>query len=122
MIVASNQPGIIKVKGTTVVITAKLGPVSKDKTIQGQLGKYWNGLRDNSYNKVAEFIETQRAAYPDEWVLIVDCERDESRKVVRGRVAAHSARRSDVYKQIPRHTGGAIRYFGEVPADVCYML
>ena len=66
MIVASNQPGIIKVKGTTVVITAKLGPVSKDKTIQGQLGRYWNGLRDNSYSKVAEFIETQRQAYPDD--------------------------------------------------------
>ncbi len=63
-----------------------------------------------SYHKVEEVtmggiqtIEEMRAAYPDEWVLIVDCEYDESRKLVRGRVAAHSPRRSDVHKEMLNH-------------------
>ena len=68
-------------------------------------------------------IEEMRAAYPDEWVLIVDCEYDESRKLVRGRVAAHSPRRSDVHKEMLNHPeGGAVEFFGRIPADVRFML
>ncbi len=68
-------------------------------------------------------LEEMREAYKGEWAIVVDCERDEAGWVVRGRVAEHSPRRSDVYKAIANHPeGGAIRYFGEVPTDVVYML
>ena len=68
-------------------------------------------------------LEEMRAACPDEWVRIVDCERDESGSLVRGRLVAHSPRRSDVHKEMLNHPeGGAVRYFGQVPADLSFML
>ncbi len=68
-------------------------------------------------------IDEMREAYKDEWVFVVDCEYDESRRLLRGRAAAHSPRRSDVYKYVgDHHDGGAIEYFGEVPEDLVLML
>ncbi len=69
-------------------------------------------------------IEEMREAYRDEWVFIVDCECDEAGWVVRGRIAAHSPRRSDVHKAMLEHPAesGAIRCFRKVPADLKFML
>ncbi len=67
-------------------------------------------------------IDEMRAAYDGDWVIIVDCHHDESGKLVSGRVAAHSQKKSEAYREIPRHKSGAIRYFGEIPADLYYML
>ena len=67
-------------------------------------------------------IEEIRAAHDGEWVAVVDCEYDESGKLVRGRVAVHSSKRSDVYRQLPANTSGAIECFGKVPDDIIYML
>ncbi len=67
--------------------------------------------------------EEMRAAYRDEWAIVVDCEYDEAGWLVRGRVAEHSARRSDVYKAMSNHPeGGAVEYFGEIPEDVTIIL
>ena len=68
-------------------------------------------------------IDEMREAYKDEWVFVVDWEDDESGRLVRGRVVAHSPRRSDVYKYVANHhDGGAIEYLGEVPDDLVLML
>ena len=67
-------------------------------------------------------IDEMRAAYDGEWVLIVDCEYDEGGRLVRGRVAAHGPRKSDAHREMVHYSSGAIRYFGEVPADIIYIL
>ncbi len=69
-------------------------------------------------------IEEMREAYRDEWVWIVDCEDDELGQLVRGRVVAHSPRRSDVHKAMLEHPArsGAIRCFRKVPADLKFAL
>ncbi len=68
-------------------------------------------------------LEEMRAAYKDEWAIVVDCEYDEAGWLVRGRVAEHSVRRSDVYKAMSDHPeGGAVEYFGKIPEDVTIIL
>ena len=67
-------------------------------------------------------LDEIRAAYPREWVLIVDCEFDEEGNLVAGTVAAHSKRRDDVYREIPRYRGGAVEFFGDIPSDYAAVL
>ncbi len=68
-------------------------------------------------------VDEMRETYRDEWVLIVDCELDESGWLARGRVVVHSPDRDDIYREIDNHPeGGGIRYFGEVPADQIVIL
>ena len=69
-------------------------------------------------------IEEIRAAYPREWVLIVDCEEDESAQLVAGRVLAHSPHRRDVYVKLAEYKGKdcALEYTGPVPKDQAYLL
>ena len=69
-------------------------------------------------------IGAMRAAYDGEWVLIVDCEY-EGNVLVRGRVAAHSPSKREVYEEfpkLPRTRHGATMYFGKVPDDIVVML
>ena len=63
-------------------------------------------------------IDEMRAAYDGDWVLIVDCEHDETGWIVRGRVVAHSLNRDDVHDELSRHDTCAIRYFGKVSANL----
>ena len=73
-------------------------------------------------------IDEMMEAYSDEWVFLADCENDESGNLLRGRVVAHSPDRDDVYREMADYSddggGGyfAVKYFGEVPADIIYML
>ncbi len=68
-------------------------------------------------------IDEMREAHRGEWAIIVDCEDDEYGRLVRGRVVAHSPDRNDIYEEMVNHPeGGAIRYLGQIPADVNYML
>ena len=67
-------------------------------------------------------IDEMRAAYDGDWVLIVDCEHDEAGWVVRGRVAAHSPKRADIYRQMSKYRTSAIRYLGKIPDDLIYAL
>lgn len=65
-----------------------------------------------------------RAAYPREWVLIVECEFDEAERLVGGRVLVHSPHRRDVYARLAelrdeRHC--AVEYTGPVPEDLKVM-
>lgn len=73
-------------------------------------------------------IDQMREAYKGEWVLVADCEDDESGQLVRGRVVAHSLDRDDVYRAMGDYSDGdgvgylAVEYFGKIPADLYYML
>jgi hypothetical protein len=66
--------------------------------------------------------EEIKAAYPREWVLIVDCEFDEAGRLVAGTVAAHSPRREEIYREVARHDSGAIEYTGPFPKDYAAIL
>lgn len=46
-------------------------------------------------------VDEVAEGYPDEWILLVDYEEDESFAPVRGRVLAHSKKRSDIYRMLP---------------------
>ncbi len=68
-------------------------------------------------------VEEMREAYDGEWAIVVDCEYDEARRLVRGRVAEHSPRKRDIYGAIKNHPeGGAIEFFGKIPNDLALML
>lgn len=68
-------------------------------------------------------VDEMMEAYRGEWAIIVDCEYDESRNLLRGRVVAHSPDRDDIYREMANHPeGGAVRYLGQIPADINYML
>ena len=74
---------------------------------------------------MSQTLEEIRAAHPREWVLIVDCEFDESERLVGGRVLVHSPHRRDVYTKLAdltdeRHC--AVEFTGPVPADQLYLL
>lgn len=64
-------------------------------------------------------IDEMREAYRGEWVFIADCEDDESARVFRGKVVAHSPDRDDVYRVMSNYSddGGsgyfAVEYFGD---------
>jgi|UniRef100_A0A7C6A7V9 hypothetical protein len=67
-------------------------------------------------------IEEIEKIYPNEWVLIVDCETDEATtSVIRGRVVAHGRKR-EIYEKVVNYTGKvSIRYTGKLPEDVGVM-
>ena len=68
-------------------------------------------------------VDEMRKTYDGEWVLVVDCEDDESGRLARGRVVVHSANRDDIYREMANHPEGcAVRWFGEVPADQIVIL
>lgn len=57
--------------------------------------------------------EEMKRAYPDEWLLITDYERDRVGNVIAGIVERHSANKDDVY-QLPRiKKNAAFEYTGE---------
>ena len=67
-------------------------------------------------------IEEIEKNYPNEWVLIIDCEIDAATSSIkRGRVVSHG-RKSDVYEMARDHAGNiCIRYTGKLPEDVGVM-
>ena len=67
-------------------------------------------------------LEEIEKTYTNEWVLIIECETDDtSNKIKRGRVVAHGKKR-DVYEQAKKYPGKiGIRYTGKLPKDVGVM-
>jgi len=51
--------------------------------------------------------------YPDEWLLIIDFELDESGHLKSGLVERHSKKKSDIYKSPAPNKSVAFRYTGE---------
>jgi len=64
-------------------------------------------------------IEEMKQKYPDEWLLVVDCELSENTELRAGRVVEHSRCRGDIHKALKDYTGEvAIYYAGEIPDDL----
>jgi hypothetical protein len=64
-------------------------------------------------------IEEIRQKYPEEWLLVIDCELSENTELKAGRVVEHSRCRDDIHKALRNHTGKiAIYYTGEIPDDL----
>lgn len=64
-------------------------------------------------------MQEVKERFPDEWVLLVDFEQDESFAPAKGKVLAHSRRRSDIYRKLPdlRDQKFFILSTGEIPED-----
>lgn len=75
-------------------------------------------VMDNKLQRIEEIERT----FPNEWVLIVDCEIDEATtSIKRGRVVAHG-KKGDVYREAEKYRGEiSIRYTGRLPEDVGVM-
>ena len=68
-------------------------------------------------------LEEMEKKYSDEWLFIVDCEHSENTELLSGRVLVHSKSRADIYEVSGRYKGGAaIRYTGELPKGMHYLL
>jgi hypothetical protein len=69
-------------------------------------------------------MEQIKHEYPDQWVLIAYTKLDENLEVVRGEVIATSPTREDIYRRLKdaEEEKIAIRYTGEPPADLAYLL
>jgi hypothetical protein len=44
--------------------------------------------------------EQMKASYPDQWLLVTDCELDSSTSLHKGRVVAHSKDRGEVHRAL----------------------
>ena len=68
-------------------------------------------------------IQEIERKYPDEWLLIVDCEISENTELLSGVVAAHSKSREDIHDALVDYNGQvAIHSTREIPEDVEYIL
>lgn len=68
-------------------------------------------------------IEEIEQKYPDEWLLIVDCEISENTELLSGVVAVHSKSREDIHDALVNYKGQvAIYSTREIPENVEYIL
>jgi len=57
--------------------------------------------------------EEMKNSYPDEWLLIVDYDLDETGHLIKGIVERHSKSKLQIYKTPFRKKSAAFRYTGE---------
>lgn len=57
--------------------------------------------------------EEMKKTYPDEWLMIVDCEDDESGRLVSGVVERHSKNDKEVFHPPVPHMDCTFKYTGE---------
>ncbi len=68
-------------------------------------------------------LEEMTEKYPDQWLFIIDCEHSENTELLSGVVFAHSESRDDIHEVSGNYEGGAaIRYIGELPEGMHYLL
>ena len=68
-------------------------------------------------------VEEMKERYPDEWLLLVDCEENENTELKAGKIIAHSRCRDDIHRaqmDCPGHV--AIHFAGEIPRDLAVIL
>lgn len=62
--------------------------------------------------------EKIKAQYPDQWLLLEDCEIDASTSLRKGRVLAHSKNRAEIHRALKKHKGNlCIHFTGTLPPD-----
>jgi hypothetical protein len=55
--------------------------------------------------------EKLKAQYPDQWLLLDDCEIDTSTSLRKGRVIAHSKDRDEIHRALKKHKGNLCIHF-----------
>ena len=64
-------------------------------------------------------IEEMKQKYPDQWLLVIDCELSENTELEAGKIVEHSRCRDDVHKALKNYMGKvAIYYTGAIPDDL----
>ena len=85
-----------------------------------------NFSRSRDINIIAKkrlTLEEIYEKYPDEWLFIVDCEHSENTELLSGCILVHSKSRDDIYEASGHYKGGAaIRFTGDLPEGVRYLL
>ena len=67
-------------------------------------------------------IQEIEQEYPDEWLLIIDCEISENTELLSGVVAVHNKSREDIHDALIDYKGQvAIHSTREIPKDVEYI-
>ena len=62
--------------------------------------------------------EKIKTKYPNQWLLLEDCELDASTTLRKGRVLAHSKDRDEIHRALRMRTGNlCIHFTGSLPAD-----
>ena len=60
--------------------------------------------------------------YPDQWLLIIDCELSENTELLSGKVVSHGKSRKDI-REVSAHYKGQVgtHYTGKIPDDTIYV-
>ncbi len=59
-----------------------------------------------------------KAKYPNQWLLLKDCQLDASTSLRKGRVLAHSKDREEIHRALKKHSGNlCIHFTGSLPPD-----
>ncbi|MBI4211004.1 MAG: hypothetical protein HY540_00055 [Deltaproteobacteria bacterium] len=92
-----------------------LGGVKFEMKEKHGLGALNNDKRDfrRSFMTLKMTWEEMKKAYPDEWLLIVDYEKDDSGHLIAGIVSCHSKDKTEVFNFPTQLKGGAFKYTGE---------
>jgi hypothetical protein len=62
--------------------------------------------------------EKIKAKYPNQWLLLEDCQLDTSTSLRKGRVLAHSKDREEIHRAFKKHSGNlCIHFTGSLPPD-----
>ncbi len=62
--------------------------------------------------------EQMKARYPNQWLLVADCDIDSSTSLRKGRVVAHSKDREEIHRTLKKHKGKlCIHFTGSLPRD-----
>ncbi|RKU17704.1 hypothetical protein C6503_10505 [Candidatus Poribacteria bacterium] len=68
-------------------------------------------------------LEEMEEKYPDEWLLIIDCEYSENTELLSGCILVHSPSRAEVYDASSRYKGSAaIHCTSKLPEGMGYLL
>ena len=55
--------------------------------------------------------EEMKASYPNQWLLVTDCELDPATSLHKGRVLARSKDRGEIHRALTKHSGNLCIYF-----------
>ncbi len=55
--------------------------------------------------------EQMKARYPNQWLLVADCELGPATSLYQGRVVAHSKDRGEIHRALKDHSGNLCIYF-----------
>ena len=62
--------------------------------------------------------EKIKSKYPNQWLLLTDCELDASTSLRKGRVIAHSKDRDEIHRALKKHAGNlCVHFTGTLPPD-----